>query len=481
MNRSTLQSQFIRSFFVVSECIALGWLLWTEDLTGPAFLLLGAVGLIVSTGAAFWNWPVGCLSVIVLASAMPRYTTSVFGLHVRAEHLAIGLVLLCVSVQAAKHRIHGIRPLHPFDYLLGCYVGANFLSSILTSPVPRMTLRWAVLNTLVILPYFLLRYLVRDEHSIQKAMQILLLVGVCEAAFGILCFLSNRLFETGVGVDVEQYGFIPGTHGTQYEANLFGSYTACCGVMCLAMYFLGQRARRAFYGFGFSICLLAAFVSLARSVMLAIPVAALFVLWFAVRSGRAQFRTLVRVATGATVVLLIMSPFLLSFIVERFSSIDLNELAQDNTAVNRLVQTAVAVDDVRVHPILGMGTSSFQLVFDWDDLGMPGMKGDTDEGGWISNSPLRILHDTGVVGLAVFMFFIGFLISAIRKALRAAPEPERAAIIALSAGLLLYAITFQATEATMLSFTWVHIGLLAATVVGVQKRRQEDTADPAFQ
>ena len=36
--------------------------------------------------------------------------------------------------------------------------------------------------------------------------------------------------------------------------------------------------------------------------------------------------------------------------------------------------------------------------------------------------------------------------------------------MALSAGLLLYAITFQATEATILAFTWVHLGLLAAAV-----------------
>jgi len=34
----------------------------------------------------------------------------------------------------------------------------------------------------------------------------------------------------------------------------------------------------------------------------------------------------------------------------------------------------------------------------------------------------------------------------------------------LCAGLLLYAITFQASEATLLSFTWIHFGVLAAAV-----------------
>jgi hypothetical protein len=433
-------------------------------------MALGLAGVLATVAIAFRRWPAGCLSVIVVASAMPRYTLTLFGLHVRPEHVAVGLVLACIVVQALRGRLRGGDALQSFDYLLICYIGMNFVSSTLMSPAPQMTFRWAVLNALVVTPYFLMRLLVRDEASIQRAFRILLLVGTLEAAFGILCFVSNRLFDTQVGVLADQYGFIPGTHGTQYEANLFGSYTGCCGVMCFALYFLGQRSRRALYGWGSGVCLLAALVSFARSVILAVPVAVVCVLWLAFRGGRAQFRTLARVTIGVTVLLVAMSPFLLNFVAERFSTIDFSDLAQDNTAVNRLVQTAVAVEDVRGHPIFGMGTSSFQLVFDWDDFGLPGMKGDSEQGGWISNSPLRILHDTGVIGLAFFLLFLGSLVSAIRKALRTAEEEEKVVVIALSAGLLLYSITFQATEATMLSFTWVHLGLLSAAVVIIQAR-----------
>ena len=44
------------------------------------------------------------------------------------------------------------------------------------------------------------------------------------------------------------------------------------------------------------------------------------------------------------------------------------------------------------------------------------------------------------------------------------------AIIALEAGLLLYAITFQSSEASLLAFTWVHFGLLSSGVVIDQPR-----------
>jgi hypothetical protein len=36
-------------------------------------------------------------------------------------------------------------------------------------------------------------------------------------------------------------------------------------------------------------------------------------------------------------------------------------------------------------------------------------------------------------------------------------------------GTIVYAITFQFTEATLLAFTWVHLGLLASGVVILEK------------
>jgi len=91
------------------------------------------------------------------------------------------------------------------------------------------------------------------------------------------------------------------------------------------------------------------------------------------------------------------------------------------------------------------------------------MKGDNREGGWISNTPIRVLHDTGLVGFAALMGFLVSIGMTTRKALRVANHRNKAVIVALCAGLVLYVITFQATEATLLAFTWIHLGLLACT------------------
>src|SRR5262249_20247452 len=81
--------------------------------------------------------------------------------------------------------------------------------------------------------------------------------------------------------------------------------------------------------------------------------------------------------------------------------------------------------------------------------------------GWIGNTELRVLHDTGIVGLLTFMVFVVSLVWLARKALKRESCPE---LIALLAGGAVYSITFQATEGTLLAFSWVHLGLIGCAV-----------------
>jgi O-antigen ligase len=181
---------------------------------------------------------------------------------------------------------------------------------------------------------------------------------------------------------------------------------------------------------------------------------------------------------GAAVVavLLIFGPVVLHSVQERFSTLDLSELGEDESTARRLVGITVALTDIRDHPLLGTGTNSFRLLFDWADYWpLPKtIEGDEDErGAWIGNTPVRILHDTGLLGFTMFGGFLLTLFSALRREVRAAQPATRMIMIALASGLILYAITFQATDATTLSFAWIHIGLLAAATTIVQRQRIE--------
>ena len=447
---------------VLAELLALGYLIRTEDLTPSGLLLLSLIGAVALSALASIEWPFGSLAVLIATSVMPRFKGTVFGLHLRPEHVGIGFVAGMLLLQVLRGRTRLTLRLQRFDYFLLAYIFLNFLTSAVTSPEPRLTLRWAMMNAIVIAPYFLIRLLIKSEDVFHKAFDIMLWIGIVESAYGIICFLSNRLFETQFGMEINQYGTIPGTYGTQYEPNLFGSYSACCAIMFLTLFLLGERSR--WHGGAFLITLLGAAISLSRAVILAFPVVAVVVLWIAFKRGRFHLRKFVPLAAAVALLLLIFSPFLLGLLRERFSTIGVSDIASDETTAGRLVQMAVAVQDVQAHPLLGTGTASFQLLFNWLDY-----QGE-DLGGWVGNTPLRILHDTGVIGLTAFLLFVGSLVLTARRIIRSSSPRLGIAIIALEAGLLLYAITFQSSEASLLAFTWVHFGLLSSGVAIDQPR-----------
>src|SRR5207237_7756326 len=127
-------------------------------------------------------------------------------------------------------------------------------------------------------------------------------------------------------------------------------------------------------------------VSLACSVFLALPVAALFVLWIAVKKGQFRLRRFVPLVLGFGLLLVAFSPLIFDLVRERFSTINLSEVTADNTTWERLMQVAVAIQDIKAHPMLGTGTASFHLFFDPKDFPV-GFAGDAEEPGWISNTP----------------------------------------------------------------------------------------------
>ena len=287
-----------------------------------------------------------------------------FGLNTLAIGLLAGILLL-----RSRRRSSGVHATwRVFDLWLLGYLAVNFVTSALTSPEPHLTLRWALLSALGVTPYFLVRWLVVKEEALVSVFRMLLVVGIVEAAYGTLSFFSYQLFNTHFGIELEQYGSRPGTYGSQYEANLFGSYTACCALMCLAGYLLDEKARRRWYLWGFSITILGAFISLARAVFLAFPFAAAFVTWLAARKGRFQMRGVVALAGVLAVVSVAFRPRHPAFRARALQHPKrVGDYGEDETTARRLVGITVALSDVGTHPWLGTGTNSFRLLFDWAD------------------------------------------------------------------------------------------------------------------
>jgi O-antigen ligase len=437
---------------VVVSAVALIYLAATESLEWVPFAAC-ALGVLV---ALLIRWPYGALFMLVAAAAVPRYVLSISSWNAKPEHLtaaACGLILLL----RIWHGDQNWRKIEKVGLLLLLFLVLSFFSSYVASPDRAATLRWSLLLTLATSPFFLVTQMIGTREQLEKTMTTLLFVGVAEALFGILCFLSYLLLGTELGVSFFFYlDFIPGVHGSQWEPNIFGSYCACFAVMFL-FYYLASGRKGGWYLLGFLVMTVAVLLSLARQGWLSLIIVGAMVLLYHQRHTKIQWKRLVLVAVGVLITLL-AGMSLMRDLPERLATLAVSKAADDPTILHRLKFLALAVEDIREHPIVGLGSSSFQLLYeDEDNIGVGPA--------WLDNLFIRIIHDTGIVGMTVFgWFMIALGRGAWRVLTSSLHDQASTAVGALSAGALVMLIAYQLTDASTLGFTWIHLGVLAAAV-----------------
>jgi hypothetical protein len=439
-------------FFIAATAL----LLW-PDSVGMTALLLTAALLVPLAAYCLSDNPGAAISALVIASAIPRLYVEIAGLKARPEHIVGGI--MCISILfLGKKRSHPVPWIWP-DYLLMAYVALNIFSSLFMSLAPRQTFKWATQQLLVILAYFFLRVVAEDLAGFRKAFAVMLAAGGISATYAILCFYSNLIFGSEFGVTVAQYGDVAAPYGLQFEANLLGSYCGALSVMMLVMYLYDRRLR---FLAGFVVTLVGMVISLSRGALGATLIAFLLVAIFSWRRNLLTRKAVFSLAKATLCALLVVLPAVVPHYTERFSTVDIADPTSDPNTLSRVVQVSSAFDEVLKHPVWGGGTASFQLAFDWQSMGE-----DWQDQGWIGNTELRVLHDTGLVGLAVFIGFVVSLLRRSRKVLKQESNPE---LVALLASAVVYSISFQATEGTLLAFPWVHLGLIGCAISGLYAR-----------
>lgn len=430
---------------------------------------MAVIAAIALPFALYWlaKSPQVAIVVLLAASAVPRIFIEIGGLKARPEHIISGL-MICVIPFLWKKREQPVQWILP-DYFVLAYIALIFFSSLFMSVDPSQTGKWAIQQVLAILPYFFLRILITDRERFRWAFRALLVVGSITCVYAIIAFYAYILFHTTFGVEVDQYGMesgnIAATYGLQFEANILGAYGAALAVMMLVMY-LHERRRGFLIGSVF--CgLVTMAVSLSRAALGAAGLVFVLAVLIGWKRGMLNRKLMWNVGIACLGALLAVGPFVLSHYTERFSTVDISDPTADPNTLTRAVQTISAIDEIGKHPLFGGGTSSFQLAFDWQNLGTG-----WEDQGWIGNTELRVLHDTGAVGLIVFLVFLFLLAYQSWKMLKREFSAE---LLALLLSGVVYCITFQATEGTLLAFPWVQLGLIgcAMSMMGRQEEREK--------
>jgi hypothetical protein len=442
------------------------WLVFLhEDPDSIGLMILLGLAAVIVVPICIYNLtmkPLVATFVLFSAVVMPRFFVEIGGMKARPEHIICGILIFSLPYwfRQQKHQLVWLFA----DYLVLIYISLHFFSSTVMSIAPGQTLKWFLLQAIVVLPYLFVRFLVSDQISFERAVRILAWIGAAEGVFGILCFYSNLFFGTEVGMEIGQYGDIPGTYGTQFEANLLGSYCGAAAVIFMTMY-LRQRKRAFLYGFGLAAGGMA--ISLSRGALLSTVIALSVVCFRGIKLRLFNKKVLVSIALVILVVMVMAAPAIFGLWSQRFSTIDLGDISADGDTQIRVLSIGLALGEASNHLLLGNGTDSYQLQFDATDLGF----GDAMPG-WVSNTEVRVLYDTGLIGLGVFLWFLGWLAVRVIRHLK----KERAVELeALTIACVVYCVSFQFTEGTLLAFSWVHLGLIAAGLAVIQTSKKQKT------
>ncbi len=431
--------------------LAGGSLLW-----GGA-LLLGGVGL---AGLAA-GWPLSGVALLIVAALFTRFRYDIGPVSVRPEHLAALAVAGLGLTQMAIHRARLRFPL-PVGLALGWW-GVNLISALFFSPVLLNGVQNALRIGLLILTLFLVANLIPNRRAWWMAITLFLAAGVAEAAFGILARVLYP-FGFNLGVQVSWNFTEPIPYGTFEEGNLFGSHIASWATLLLMLLLTAGSLRRptlrqGLLLAGLGVLLLGLFLSLSRAAWLTFAAGAALI-WVFHRGAawHAANRLALLLAAGPFLIftLLGLAPFLPSSwpFVDRLQSF--LSLSSDPTFAARLNDWALAWNDWLQRPLTGWGPGSFA-----DLHGLI-----RANPAWISNLGLRLLQETGIIGLLLFGGYLFTLIlPALKRSRRLPLLPDGAALFGLTlAYLLLIGLAYQSTDGIWLAASWVHAGLILAGV-----------------
>ncbi|TMD40071.1 MAG: hypothetical protein E6I88_10670 [Chloroflexi bacterium] len=445
------------------------------------------------------------LVMLVVAALIDHFNAPLFGIALRPEWV-VGVPLL---LGAVAFLVRSGRPLRwtRGELALAGVLLVSAVSSVLLAPHRGNSLRVWLGLAVAASAFYLVRLLV--GRQVDKLLLLFIGFGVVVCLFGVVSYLLYPLgFPVGVALNPDTRA--PSAYATLWEADILGSFSGCLLIILVGQLLSTPRSRFRWWSLALPlIALLALEVSLARMAWIGTVAGLAVVLagwWFLRHRGMGPveggpFRVAALAGTGLLLSIAFWSlagftlahqptakpkiesatgpkigrvdssavpgatrePIPLTFdpkakqepFLRRMLSLtNPSKLVNDPTVHQRIIQAGLALTDWRHSPILGRGSGSFgQLYTDT-----------TGHSAWLSNIFIRVLHDSGIVGLALFVIFVVALFLRLLRAIRGAPpDVARRAAILLPAVVVLWAAA-QATEPFQVMWPWILLGLVMAAV-----------------
>lgn len=389
---------------------------------------------------------------------------------VRLDQLAA--CLLAFALAAAV--LAGTRTLRldATMYWLAALLGVNVLASVLNSPARSYSLAQCGNLASVWIIYVVLVNFLDSRDELEAFFHNLVRAGVTVSVAGIVAY---ALAVSGIGIGgaevsnsaVEHLTRAYGAYATMVEPNIFGSFTGALLVLAVGMIAFAEPqpapARVPRIRMLAAVSAIGLVLSFTRAAWLGVGVAIGWSVILAARDGRhpRNMRMLKPLLAACVIgaVLLVLPGAAGSLF--RFKVVNLVNV-ESQTGALRLLTYALGLQQTAAHPIIGWGTYSFaplvaqgadfQRFENWRNL-------------WIGNYLLLAVHDTGAIGLTLWIGLLGSILSRGIRAARAVAgrDPSLGGrTLALTLAVASLLVPFLATTGFSLGSSWLLIGLLGA-------------------
>ena len=407
------------------------------------------------------------LPFLVFLNGLPL---TIRGTQLRVDQFAAVLLLIPLMVSA----LSGGRRMRmdATSWWLVAILALNVMTSLRSSPAQTYSLLQCANLASAWVIYLVLINFLDTREEIDVFFTRCLWGALIASCLGVAAFILASAGAPVGGAEVsaaaaEHLTNAFGASGTMIEPNLFGSFAGAHFILAMVLLVVGPRARKVPTQRNLLRCVAtlsaAALVfSFTRSAWIGTLVGALCAVVLGRREQEVATTRLLKPLLVGSV--LVIGLLLLPGSAGTFLRFKLSNLVNldSRTAALRLFTYTLALEHTLQHPILGWGTYTFApLVAQGNDFAQ-------FEGWrslWIGNYLLLALHDTGVVGLAMWL---GMLWSIVSRGLRAwltSRDIDRevaARLLALTAATVSLLVSFLATTGFSLGFPWLLIGLLGA-------------------
>jgi O-antigen ligase len=296
-----------------------------------------------------------------------------------------------------------------------------------------------------------------------------------ESALAVFQYMTGKLIglamDRGAGIRLDEQYTVPGIEnrnratGTAYESHTFGTYMAILTQFAFVMASLcfQNKRFRLLSSALFSLALVAVLVSYSRSAWLSCAIA-LALAWFVhIKIWHEKQIMLPTMIVGLIVI--ILSPWMLSIIIERFTS-------AEGLLSARFDQFPIAWNIWKDHFLFGYGVGNYMDALKYYNepgiLELP-----------VHNVFLWLAAETGIFGVVIYYWLAFAALTRSWKILRRRNHPHRRLALAVFCGLIAYLLDGLTDplyrEPVIYSMFWVMVALSVA-LVRIDREHEQQVA-----